>query len=64
MNIPFPNSLCAHCQHLRCTENKRGSVFMMCGLAQTDGRFGKYPPQPVWKCGGYVAMEGGAKAAE
>lgn len=45
--------LCARCRHARCIESDRGSVFVLCGLAREDGRFSRYPPQPVVSCPGF-----------
>ena len=55
--LPFPQSRCAHCLHLRTTENKRGSVFMLCDRNRTEPAFPKYPPQPVHACGGFESAE-------
>jgi hypothetical protein len=44
--------LCATCEHLRVLASKT-SVFVRCGLAETDSRFPKYPPLPVRACEGY-----------
>jgi hypothetical protein len=44
--------LCATCEHLRVVASKR-SVFVRCGLADSDPRFPKYPPLPVVACEGY-----------
>ncbi len=49
----YARSLCVRCQHVRRTENKRGSVFFMCGKSKEDERFAKYPPQPVGMCDGF-----------
>ncbi|MES2790337.1 MAG: hypothetical protein V4719_12070 [Planctomycetota bacterium] len=46
-------TLCQTCQHLREIVTPKGSRFLMCLLSQTDPRWPKYPPQPVWNCGGY-----------
>jgi hypothetical protein len=54
--VPFPNSICHQCLHLRTTANARGSVFMMCAKAKDDDRFTKYPPQPVGRCAGLEAV--------
>jgi hypothetical protein len=56
-SLPFPHSRCARCQHLRTTENKRGSVFMLCDRNRLDEAFPKYPPQPVSLCAGFEAAE-------
>lgn len=45
--------LCGTCEHVKRAENKRGSVFYMCRLADTDAAFRKYPPLPVLRCHGY-----------
>jgi len=45
--------LCGHCQHGKIIESDRGSVFLRCELAFTDGRFAKYPRLPVVVCAGY-----------
>ena len=46
VSVPFPQSLCHRCRHLRLTGNKRGSVFLQC----TEPSLPKYPPQPVRAC--------------
>lgn len=45
--------LCLTCQHVKRTETRRGSVFYLCILAQSDARLRKYPPLPVRQCHGY-----------
>jgi hypothetical protein len=45
--------LCLTCQHVKRTETKRGSVFYLCLLSQSDARLRKYPPLPVLRCHGY-----------
>jgi hypothetical protein len=44
--------LCAACEHLRLLASKR-SVFVRCGLAESDPAFVRYPPLPVRVCRGY-----------
>lgn len=44
--------LCATCEHLRLLASRR-SVFVRCGLAETDPRFLRYPPLPVVACPGW-----------
>ena len=56
-DLPAPAGLCATCQHLRVAASKR-SVFVRCGLADTDPRFPKYPPLPVVACDGYRVESG------
>lgn len=51
--LPAPPGLCAACEHLRLVASSR-SVFVRCGLAETDPRFPRYPPLPVVACGGYL----------
>jgi hypothetical protein len=50
-------SLCESCKHLRTVVTPRGSRFLLCELSRRDGRFPKYPPQPVVRCSGYEAPE-------
>jgi hypothetical protein len=44
--------LCRTCEHLRLLASAR-SVFVRCGLAETDPAFPRYPPLPVLSCSGY-----------
>lgn len=44
--------LCAACVHLRLKASAR-SVFVRCGLAESDPRFPRYPPLPVAACPGF-----------
>jgi hypothetical protein len=46
--------LCADCQHARTIVSAKGSRFTLCGKAQEDPRFRKYPPLPVLACPGYA----------
>ncbi len=48
--------LCATCEHLRLLASKR-SVFVRCGLADTDPAFPRYPPLPVGACRGYLPVK-------
>lgn len=52
--LPTPAGLCATCEHLRLAAS-RTSVFVRCGLADTDPAFPRYPPLPVVACPGWVA---------
>ena len=54
--LTAPPGLCATCEHLRLAASPR-SVFVRCGLADTDPRFPKYPPLPVVRCAGYRFSE-------
>lgn len=51
-SLPMHPGLCATCEHLRLLASKR-SVFVRCGLAETDPGFVRYPPLPVIACRGY-----------
>jgi hypothetical protein len=44
--------LCRTCEHFRLLASPR-SVFVRCGLADTDPAFLRYPPLPVLACPGY-----------
>ncbi|MGH9380421.1 MAG: hypothetical protein ACRD2Z_07390 [Thermoanaerobaculia bacterium] len=48
--------LCRHCVHLKLLDSGR-SVFVYCGLSETDGRFPRYPRLPVRACDGYGPAE-------
>lgn len=47
--------LCGVCSHVRVVRNRRGSTFFLCGLSETDARFPRYPPLPVFQCPGFTA---------
>lgn len=51
-DLPTPPGLCATCVHRRLIASTR-STFLLCGLAEVDPRFPRYPPLPVVECGGY-----------
>jgi hypothetical protein len=44
--------LCAGCVHLRLLASPR-SVFVRCGLADSDPAFPRYPALPVLRCAGF-----------
>lgn len=46
--------LCLHCSHHRRVETKRGSIFHLCMLSESDTRFAKYPRLPVSQCRGFM----------
>jgi hypothetical protein len=51
--------LCAHCEHSRCVVSAKGSMFWLCERAVVEPeRFRKYPPLPVLRCSGFVAIVG------
>jgi hypothetical protein len=49
--LPFPESLCHTCRHLRLVTSARGSTFLMC----QEPTLPKYPPQPVRACAKHAA---------
>lgn len=55
--------LCARCVHVRRIENRRGSVFLLCELANRDPRYSRYPPLPVLDCPGFTAAAEATKDA-
>jgi hypothetical protein len=44
--------LCARCRHRELQGSAR-SVFVRCGLSDTDPRFRRYPRLPVTACAGF-----------
>ncbi|HEX4493787.1 MAG TPA: hypothetical protein VH914_21480 [Acidimicrobiia bacterium] len=44
--VPFPDSLCHRCAHLRVVDSAKGSTFLMC----REPSLRKYAPQPVRSC--------------
>jgi hypothetical protein len=56
--LPVPPGLCETCEHLRILASRR-SVFVRCGLAETDPRFPRYPALPVVACSGYRRADAG-----
>jgi hypothetical protein len=53
-----PSGLCATCVHRELKASAR-SVFLRCQLADTDPRFLRYPPLPVFACPGWRRDAGG-----
>lgn len=51
---PVRVGLCERCRHVHVVENRRGSRFYRCTLADTDPRFPKYPRLPVLRCDGFA----------
>lgn len=47
-------TLCGSCAYVREVVSGTGSTFLLCKLSQKDGRFSRYPPQPVVRCDGYM----------
>jgi hypothetical protein len=45
-DVPFAESLCHHCVHLRLVTSGKGSTFLMC----QEPSLPKYPRQPVVAC--------------
>ncbi len=49
-DVPFADSLCRRCEHLRLVQSGKGSTFLMC----QEPSLPKYPRQPVASCAGYA----------
>jgi hypothetical protein len=49
--------LCDHCANVHVIENRRGSRFYRCRLADVDPAFVRYPTLPVVSCSGFVPAE-------
>jgi hypothetical protein len=49
--------LCASCANSRRVVSAKGSVFWLCGLAERDAAFPRYPRLPVIRCPGYIEKE-------
>ena len=47
-DVPFPDSLCHQCVHLRVIRSGRGSTFLLC----QEPSLPRYGPQPVRTCRG------------
>jgi hypothetical protein len=45
-DLPFVDSQCHRCTHLRIVRSDRGSVFLMC----QEPTLPKYPAQPIRTC--------------
>lgn len=56
--------LCAHCRHARRITSAKGSTFLLCGLAEEDPRFARYPRLPVHACAGSEEAEAGGSPSE
>ncbi len=54
--LPFPESLCHRCAHVRIVESGKGSVFLMC----QEPSLPKYGPQPVRSCRGFSPSSDGS----
>ena len=51
--------LCPKCGNVQVITSSRGSTFYLCRVSARDKRFPKYPGQPVVRCIGYAAADGG-----
>ena len=51
--------LCDGCAHAQVIVSAKGSRFILCGLAATDGAFAKYPRLPVLTCAGFSHAKSG-----
>lgn len=56
--------LCAGCVNAHVIENRRGSRFYRCRLAEVDPAFARYPRLPVLECRGFEPTVEIAKAHE
>jgi hypothetical protein len=52
--LPFPESLCHRCVHLRLVRSGKGSTFLMC----QEPSLPKYTAQPVRVCRGFATLAG------
>jgi len=64
MSSPRPQAagLCERCRHARVVVTPR-SAFWLCGRAQSDPRFERYPRLPVRECPGFEALADGESPA-
>jgi len=49
--------LCDRCQNVQIIQNRRGSRFYRCRLADVDPAFVRYPPLPVLFCPGFAPID-------
>jgi hypothetical protein len=54
---PARVGLCDHCTNVQIIENRRGSRFYRCRLADIDPKFVRYPPLPVLSCPGFAQVD-------
>lgn len=45
--------LCVVCHYHKVVISAKGSLFVLCQLAKSDGQFTKYPHLPVLSCTGF-----------
>ncbi len=56
--LPQASGQCASCVHARSIPHPRGTeAYCMCGLAESDPQYDKYPRLPVQNCPGYRQRE-------
>ena len=48
-------SLCERCGRVRVVVSGKGSRFLLCRHSAVDGRYPRYPPQPVRRCDAFLA---------
>lgn len=46
--------VCRACAHSKWLRTKGGGELLYCRLSETDSRFLKYPPLPVFSCKGWA----------
>ena len=51
--------LCAACAQARRIESRRGSAFYLCGRAESEPGYERYPRLPVRECAGFEALPPG-----
>jgi hypothetical protein len=57
LHEPSRVGLCDHCTNVQVIENRRGSRFYRCRLADIDPAFVRYPPLPVISCPGFAPVD-------
>jgi hypothetical protein len=48
--------LCAGCANARRIESRRGSAFYLCGRAESEPAYERYPRLPIRECAGFEAL--------
>ncbi|MEY9872767.1 putative cupin superfamily protein [Streptacidiphilus sp. MAP12-33] len=55
--------LCLTCAHRLLNETRRGTAYLRCGRASSDGTLPRYPRLPVLDCHGFTPTEDRAPQA-
>ena len=53
VGLGAPPGLCHSCVHAHLTVTRRGTTYLRCLRAQTDGRYDRHPRLPVLACPGH-----------